>query len=99
MRRVSITEAKNTLSALLDKVRHGETIVIEDRGLAVAQLSPIVGQAADTNGDRIARLVRSGIVRPPLTSAPSTRLQEPPRTPASGVSLSQLVIQEREEGW
>jgi hypothetical protein len=32
MKKATITEAKNQLSALIDQVRHGETIVITDRG-------------------------------------------------------------------
>jgi NAD-dependent dihydropyrimidine dehydrogenase PreA subunit len=37
MRKATITEAKNQLSALIDRVRHGETIVITDRGRPVAR--------------------------------------------------------------
>lgn len=40
MKTVSITEAKTHLSALLDEVALGETIIITRRGLAVAWLVP-----------------------------------------------------------
>jgi len=43
MKRASVTDAKNGLSALLDRVRHGESILIEDRGIPVAQLNPVTG--------------------------------------------------------
>lgn len=38
MKKATITEAKNQLSALVARVRHGETIVITDRGRPVALL-------------------------------------------------------------
>jgi prevent-host-death family protein len=40
MKSVSVSEAKNTLSALLRKVRGGRTITITDRGVPVARLVP-----------------------------------------------------------
>lgn len=60
MVRVSVTEAKNRLSALLDRVREGETVLITDRGIPVAQLAPPVAESDD---DRLARLERKGIIR------------------------------------
>src|SRR3989442_1226313 len=36
----SISEAKNRLSALIDHVRAGDTVVIVDRGIPVARLEP-----------------------------------------------------------
>ena len=36
MKTATLTETKNQLSALIDQVRHGETILILDRGRAVA---------------------------------------------------------------
>jgi prevent-host-death family protein len=41
MRRATVTEAKNKLSALLAQVRAGETIEITDRGRPVALLGPL----------------------------------------------------------
>ena len=99
MKRASVTEAKNRLSALLDRVRHGETVVIEDRGIPVAQLSPIAGRSTADDAGRLARLERQGIVRPPASVA---RVKVPPApSPRSQgkAALSQLVIAERREGW
>jgi prevent-host-death family protein len=48
MKKATITEVKNQLSALIDRVRHGETIVITDRGRPVARLvSALTGAAED----------------------------------------------------
>ena len=48
MKTVSITEAKTHLSALLDEVALGETIIITRRGRAVARLVP--PEAPDRTG-------------------------------------------------
>ncbi|HQP94219.1 MAG TPA: type II toxin-antitoxin system prevent-host-death family antitoxin, partial [Thermoanaerobaculia bacterium] len=40
MTTVSISEAKNRLSALLDEVREGASVTITDRGRPVARLEP-----------------------------------------------------------
>ena len=40
MRKVSTSEAKTHLSALLDDVARGETIIITKRGRPVARLTP-----------------------------------------------------------
>jgi prevent-host-death family protein len=97
MKRASITEVKNQLSALLDRVRHGESVLIEDRGVAVAQLNPVTGRTVTTDRDRLARLERQGILRPAVSTAPSTLLLAPPPQPRQRVSLSQLVRAERAE--
>jgi len=38
MKTASITEAKNTLSALIDSLKTGSPVLIVDRGLRVARL-------------------------------------------------------------
>jgi prevent-host-death family protein len=96
MKRASVTEAKNGLSALIDRVRHGETVVIEDRGVPVARLSPIAASAGGDDADRIVRLQRLGIVRPPVAKRPP-RLPPLPGGP-SRAALSEAVIDERRNG-
>jgi prevent-host-death family protein len=98
MKRASITEARNKLSALLERVRHGETVVIEDRGVAVARISAVAADSS-ADADAVARLERQGIVRPATAPAPSRlALTRPPR-PARPGALSRLVVAERAEGW
>lgn len=98
MKRASITEAKNRLSALLDRVRHGETVIIEDRGTAVAQISPITLLGATADRERLARLERQGILRPVVSAGPERRRPLEPLRPSKPVRLSRLVIEERREG-
>jgi len=97
MRTATITEAKNQLSALLDHVRAGESILIMDRGRPVARLEPAVSIDEDPQG-RLARLERAGIVGPTAAPFPETILSEDPPTPRDGVSAVDLLLEERREG-
>ena len=99
MKRTSVTDAKNGLSALLDRVRHGESILIEDRGIPVAQLNPVSGTGSGLDRDVLTRLERHGILRPATPGASVKRLAEPPPRPRKAVSLSARVVAERSEGW
>lgn len=93
----TITEAKAGLSALIDQVRAGETILITDRGVPVARLEP-VATSSDPTG-RVERLTRAGLMRPG-SGAPSEELLAGPTVAApEGVSLVDLVIDERRSGW
>lgn len=97
MKRASITQAKNRLSALLDRVRAGETIVIEDRGRPVARLESIlVGDRIDPEG-RLARLERGGLVRGPVALLPERFLTTSPPAPSGGVRASEILLVERRE--
>jgi len=61
----SISETKRAFSALLDRVRAGETVTITDRGVPVAQIVPLNG-ASDAGWEaHMQQLARSGIVRLP----------------------------------
>jgi len=99
VKRASVTEAKNGLSALIDRVRHGESILIEDRGTPVAQLTPVSRVPSGSDRDRVTRLERQGVLRPAMSAGPSTVLAVPPPRPARPVSLSRLVQDERQAGW
>jgi prevent-host-death family protein len=98
MKRTSITAAKNGLSALIDRVRHGESIIIEDRGVPVARLESVAAPGRRDVEGRAARLQRQGVLRPPLSSTPKRVLTTPPPTPRGGVRLSDAVIAERRNG-
>jgi prevent-host-death family protein len=64
MKKASITDTKNNLSRLLDEVKSGATILILDRNKPVARLEPVAADS-DTNSDRIAHLVRRGLLNTP----------------------------------
>ena len=81
MKRPSITDAKNGLSALIERVRHGESIIIEDRGVPVARLESVATPGRRDVEGRAARLQRQGVLRPPLSSTPRRLLTTKPPTP------------------
>lgn len=52
-------EAKTHFSALLDRVSHGEEILITRRGVAVAKLSPVEKQFSENKAKQAAKRLRS----------------------------------------
>jgi prevent-host-death family protein len=98
MKRTSITDAKNGLSALIERVRHGESIIIEDRGVPVARLESVATPRRGDVEGRAARLQRQGVLRPAQTAMPKRLLTTPPPTPRGGATLSDAVIAERRDG-
>jgi prevent-host-death family protein len=97
MKRASITEAKNNLSALIDSVKGGSPVLIVDRGRPVARLEPVSGSDG-SDEHRLARLVREGIVRPARGGTQQRRsANEPPRA-KKGASGVRALLDERRGG-
>jgi prevent-host-death family protein len=92
----TITEAKNGLSALIDQVRAGESVLIMDRGTPVARLESAISASPDAEG-RIARLERAGAVRaaskPPVMELLST---SPPSMRGAASAVAALIDERRE---
>ena len=97
MKRASITEAKNRLSALLDKVRHGESVLITDRDRAVARLEPVRGDDQLDPTGRLAHLERIGIVRRGSGKPSKLILEKSPPKVEKGASVLQALLAERDE--
>ncbi len=96
MRRATITEAKNGLSALIDQVKAGETVVITDRGRPVARLEPAT--VADDDEGRLARLERAGLITRGTGDFTEFLKLVPVKT-TDGRGIVDLVLEERESGW
>jgi prevent-host-death family protein len=96
MKTATITEVKNGLSALIDRVRNGETILVTDRGVAVARIEPVAAHPDQT--DRILRLERAGIVRRGISPAPLDLLRRPAPKLRDGASIVQTLLDERRTG-
>jgi prevent-host-death family protein len=99
MSRITVTEAKATLSAVLERARSGETITITDRAIPIAHLIPAV--AVPNTEAELIRLERRGLVRlPTAILAPEdlfALLSGGPEL-AAGASVSAAVLDEREGG-
>ncbi|HLG45484.1 MAG TPA: type II toxin-antitoxin system prevent-host-death family antitoxin [Reyranella sp.] len=98
MKRASITEAKNGLSALIDGLRRGTGVLIVDRGRPVARLEPVSQAPAVLEDSRLMRLVRDGIVRPAKVPLSKALLSGPLPVPKDGASAVSALLDERRHG-
>lgn len=97
MRSISVSAAKNTLSALLREVREGHSITITDRGVAVARLVPppptrgVSPQAVD--------LAQRGLLVLPTKQPSAEWLKTGGRWPKvkRGASAVRALLADREE--
>ena len=95
MLRASISETKSRLSALLHRVRDGESVLITDRGQAIAQLVPVEADTSNAEG-WLSALERVGVVRPRIAPLAPGFLQE--QLPEPRVSAVEALMRDREEG-
>jgi prevent-host-death family protein len=93
---VGARELKTRLGTYLARVRAGEIILVTDRGKPVAELRPIE-PPADSQEEALRRMETEGLItrgkhRRRLT--PFEPIELPP-----GVSASDLILRERDEGF
>jgi prevent-host-death family protein len=98
MKKANITQAKNGLSALIDGLRAGSSVLITDRGRPVARLEPVTLDPETDHEGRLGPLVREGIVRPGRSPLPKSLFNERPPTPKGGASAVEALLEERREG-
>ena len=98
MKIASITEAKNSLSALIDGLKTGAPVLIVDRGRPVARLEPVTGSAQQEPDGRLARLLRDGAVRPGRGVPPPVLFSSAPPRLRAGASGVDALLRERREG-
>lgn len=97
MKRATLTHTKNNLSALVDQVQHGETILILDRGRPVARLESVRGEGDDPEG-QVARLERQGLLRRASDPLPREILMAAPPRLTEGASALTALLDERRNG-
>jgi antitoxin (DNA-binding transcriptional repressor) of toxin-antitoxin stability system len=85
---------KNGLSAWLDKVRAGETLVVCDRDRPIARIERIGAQAG--TDDRLVRLERAGLLRRASRALALDALRPP--GPKARESVLRALLDERAEG-
>ena len=93
MTTASISEAKAKLSALLDKVKAGETVTITDRGTPIARIVPLAPADVDWE-ERLERLERQGVVRRPKKKLDLDWFLSRP-LPKSRESVLEALLEER----
>ena len=93
MKTASISATKNQLSALIEQVRQGESILITDHDRPVARLTPVAVENGQSSSDELALLERKGILR--RGHGEACRLASPV-VPTQHASALQALLQERE---
>ena len=96
MATASISETKAKLSALLDRVRNGESITITDRGVPVAQLVPLVEMDDADWEAHVRRLERDGLITRPRKKLEPGWLRSRP-LPEARKSVLEALLEERRE--
>jgi prevent-host-death family protein len=96
MKIASISQVKNGLSSFVDRVRAGESILVTDRGVVVARLEP--AGAGPGPGGRLERLERAGLVRVGRSAPPVELIRSPAPRAAPGLSVAQMLLDERSDG-
>ena len=91
------TEAKNSLGALLAKVRDGETVLITSHGTPIATIAPVDSGLMGGGEAGIAHLVADGVFNPPRESLDLEELfsKQVPTLP-SGLTAVDLIDRERD---
>ena len=98
MKIATISQTKNNFSAMIDKVRHGETILIVDRNRPVARLEPVVTSGGKEPEGRLDRLERAGVLRRGSGFPIRDILQKSPPKAVKGGDVLKALLDEREAG-
>jgi prevent-host-death family protein len=95
MKMVSLSEAKANLSRHVERVRHGESLRIQVRGVPVAELVPVGdGAQGDADTGELRELERAGLVRRGRGAFPDAILKPGPAVRGKGV-MSALLDERR----
>ena len=98
MKTASISEAKNQLSAYLDLVKRGETVLITDRNVPVARIVPLDPITKGNNEAWFREMERKGIIKPPRKRGVAKLLLTPPPKFSKDASVLEALLDERRNG-
>jgi prevent-host-death family protein len=98
MTTTSLTEAKNNLSKLIKKVRHGESVLILDRNIPVARLEPLPPGSSEADEARLAELERQGVLKRGKGKVPKDFWTRP-RPKLKGSAVEALLQERKETRW
>ena len=94
MKRATISQTKNQLSALLELVKRGEEILVLDRDVPVARIVP-VDAASTPDEERLLELERRGVIVR-SSKGPHKRLP-PPVEVTAGAGILDALLRDRDE--
>lgn len=95
MTTASVTQAKNNLSKLLKKVRHGESVLILDRNIPVARLEPLSPGSTAADEAQLLELERRALLKRGIGKLPKDFFKLPRLKFKK--SLVDAVLEERRE--
>lgn len=98
MKRATISETKNRLSALLEYVKRGEEVLILDRTVPVARIVPVARVGPRDQESRLADLERRGVVRRPKRRPDPNLLEALGPAPKASADIVAVLLAERDEG-
>jgi len=93
MKKASVSALKNQISRYLDFVKHGETILVLDRKIPVAELKPISGK---TSKGKLVALEQKGIIKRGSSFIPAKFFKE--KLGGKGAHVLAALLDERNEG-
>jgi prevent-host-death family protein len=96
MKIANISETKNGLSALLERVKKGDTILIVDRNTPVAQLVPI--DRHTKLDDPLALIEKNVVLRRPQGALSKAFFDKPLLKASKGASALEALLEERRQG-
>ena len=95
----TVTYLKEHLRALLRRVQRGETVLILNRGEPVGRLEPVRPVEGEADAERVARLEKAGVLRPPAEPAGWGPILKPsPIRANKGQSVLSALLDDRNEG-
>jgi antitoxin (DNA-binding transcriptional repressor) of toxin-antitoxin stability system len=98
MKTASITETKNRLSALLDFVRRGESVLILDRRRPIVRLEPVSQTTLEAEAGLLLSWERQGLIKRANKPLPEEFFSEPLPVSHLEGSLLEALLGERREG-
>lgn len=95
MRAIGVAKLKANLSRYLDQVKHGQEVIVTERGVPVAKIVPLREREGDES--RRSRLARAGILRLGRGKV-RPGLLKVPKGPPLAASVLEALLEERRDG-
>ena len=93
VKKTSVSDLKNQISRYLDYVKHGETVLVLDRRVPVAELKPVTGKSSS---GKLLALERKGVIRLGSGEIPEKFFKE--KLNGKRARILDALLEERQKG-
>jgi antitoxin (DNA-binding transcriptional repressor) of toxin-antitoxin stability system len=93
MKKASVSDLKNQISRYLNYVKHGETVLVLDGMVPVAELKPVTGKSSS---EKLVALERKGVLR--LGSGKIPEIFFKKKLSGKPARILDALLEEREKG-